>query len=62
MESELVTLAEAAEYLRLKISTLRAWRSQRKIPFLKIGGRVMVHRADLAAFVAGSVIPARKAA
>ncbi len=62
MESELVTLAEAAEYLRLKISTLRAWRSQRKIPFVKIGGRVMARRADLDTFIAASVVPARKAA
>lgn len=62
MERELLTLAEAAEYLRLKISTLRAWRCERKIPFLKIGRRVMVRQSDLAAFVAGSVVPARKAA
>jgi excisionase family DNA binding protein len=61
IQSELLTLPEAAEHLRLKVSTLRAWRGQRKIPFLKIGRRVMVRRSDLAAFVAGSVVPARKA-
>jgi excisionase family DNA binding protein len=48
MESELLTLDEAATILRLKLSTLRAWRLKRKaLTFRKIGGKVLVHRADV---------------
>lgn len=48
MENELLTLAEAAMLLRIKLSTIRAWRLQRKaLTFRKIGGKVLVSRADI---------------
>jgi len=49
---ELLTLPETAQVLRLKVSTIRAWRLQGKfLSFRKIGGRVLVHRRDLDAFI-----------
>jgi len=64
-ESELLTLPEASRLLRIQVSTLRAWRCQRRLPFHKIGGKVMLKRSDVQQFIDASVIPAtgqRKAA
>jgi excisionase family DNA binding protein len=50
--SQLLTTKEAAEFLRLKPHTLENMRSQGKGPiFLKLGGRVFYHRADLKAWL-----------
>jgi excisionase family DNA binding protein len=49
---ELLTIAEAAKVLRVAVSTMRSWRLQGKfLVFRKIGGRVLVHRDDLAQFI-----------
>ena len=59
IDPELLTLGEAAKLLRLKVPTLRAWRAQGKLSVVKIGGRVLIRRADLDALISSSVIPAR---
>ena len=47
-KSQLLTTKEAAEVLRLRPHTLENMRSQGKGPiFMKLGGRVFYHRADL---------------
>jgi len=47
-KSQLLTTKEAAEFLRLKPHTLENMRSEGKGPiFMKLGGRVFYHRADL---------------
>jgi len=57
--SDLLTVSETAALLRLKVSTVRAWVLQRRVPFVKLGGkRVFFRRADLEALIAASVIPA----
>lgn len=61
-ENELLTLPEASKLLRVKVSTLRAWRAARKLPFVKLQGKVLLRRADLERFVEASVIPANKEA
>jgi excisionase family DNA binding protein len=59
--SELLTLSEASALLRIRVSTLRAWRTQRsKLPFVKLGGRVFVRRSDAEALIARSIVPARE--
>jgi len=58
-ESGLMKVAEAAAFLRLKISTIRAWVLKRKIPYIKLGGKVLFRKADLEAFVDKNVINAR---
>jgi excisionase family DNA binding protein len=58
MDSELLTVPEAAELLRLKPSTIRAWVSQRRIPYVKLGGRlVRIRRSDAQAIIESSLVP-----
>jgi excisionase family DNA binding protein len=61
-EPGLLTIPEAALYMRLTVSTIRAWRLQRRIAFVKIGGKVLVRRSDLDSFIAESVVPAKPVA
>lgn len=45
---EVFTPSEAAEFLRLKVDTLRIWRRDRRGPkHTKVGGRVRYRREDL---------------
>ena len=55
-DTELMTLSEAARFLRLKISTLRAWRlHKRNLPFVRLGRKIFVRRADAEALIAANV-------
>ena len=54
---ELLTLPEAAERLRLKPSTLRAWILKRRIPYVKLGSRVFIRRSDIEALITRSIVP-----
>jgi excisionase family DNA binding protein len=58
MPDNLLSLTEAAAALHLKPSTMRAWVLRRKIPFVKLGRRVLFRRSDLEALIATSVVPA----
>jgi excisionase family DNA binding protein len=59
--SDLLSLSEASALLRIRVSTLRAWRTQRtKLPFVKLGGRVFVRRSDAEALIARSIVPTRE--
>ncbi len=57
-ESELLTVPEAAALLRLKVSTIRAWVCQHRIPYVKLGRLVRIRRHDLEALIADSVVRA----
>lgn len=59
-KQELLTLPEAAKVLRVTISTLRAWRLQRRLPFRKIGGKVLLHSDDIQKFIETSTTPVSK--
>jgi predicted site-specific integrase-resolvase len=53
MESELLTVEAAAEYLGLGITTLNKWRVSGAGPiFIKMGRRIAYARADLERFIA----------
>jgi excisionase family DNA binding protein len=55
---DLLTVPEAAALLRLKVSTIRSWVCQRKIPYVKLGGRlVRIRRVDAQAFITAAVVP-----
>lgn len=56
----LLTVSEAAAFLRLKPSTVRAWILRRKIPHVKLGGRVFLRRSDCEALIAASLVPAQE--
>ena len=57
---ELLTVPETAALLRLRPSTIRAWLGKRKIPFVKLGRRVVIRRSDIEAIVERSLLPARE--
>ena len=57
-DSGLLTLAEAAGLLRLKVSTLRSWVLRRRISYVKVGRLVRIRRCDLDALLAASLVPA----
>ena len=49
---ELLNVSEAAKALRLSVSTLRAWCFYRKIPFIRVGRRVLFRASDLEKIIA----------
>ncbi|HUY13670.1 MAG TPA: helix-turn-helix domain-containing protein [Terriglobia bacterium] len=56
-DSGLMTVPETASYLRLKISTIRAWVLKRRIPYVKMGGRVLIRRVDIQGLIEKSFVP-----
>jgi excisionase family DNA binding protein len=48
---DLLTTKEAAEFLRVSHWTISAWLSQKKLPRIKAGGRTLISKADLEAFL-----------
>jgi excisionase family DNA binding protein len=58
-QPELLTVPETAAVLRLRPSTIRSWILKRTMPYVKIGRRVFLRRADLDALVTASIVPAR---
>lgn len=52
----LMIVPEAAEFLRMKISTIRAWILRRKITYIKLGGKILFRKSDLEALLEKSVI------
>jgi excisionase family DNA binding protein len=55
---ELLNVTEAAKWLRLKPSTIRAWILNNKIPYVKLGGRVFIRAQDIDALIHQSLVPA----
>lgn len=53
--SQLLTAAEAAEYLRISEWTLRHWVSEKKIQFIKIGRAVRFKKTHLERFLQNNV-------
>jgi len=49
----LLTIAEAADLLRISVSSVRRLQQDRFIPFLKVGGSVRFVRSDIASFLEG---------
>lgn len=51
----LMTVEEAASYLRLAPWTLRHWVCQKKIPYVRLGRTVRFRRKDMERFVSQNV-------
>ncbi len=49
--TELLTVAEAAEFLKISVSSVRRLQRQRRIPFYKVGGSIRFARGDLLLFL-----------
>jgi excisionase family DNA binding protein len=58
--SKLLTVAEAAEELNLKISTVRAWLALRKLPRVNCGRAVRIPADAVAQFIERNTVPARE--
>lgn len=43
-QDEIMTEAQAAEYLSVKPRTIRAWRMTRKLPYLKLTARTLRYK------------------
>ena len=57
--SGLMDLENAARYLGCKVDTLRWLRRMKKLPFVKLGQRLMVKQRDLDAYVEAATEPVR---
>jgi excisionase family DNA binding protein len=57
---KLLTVAETAETLNLKVSTIRAWLSRRKLPRVNCGRSVRIPAEAVAAFIERNTISARE--
>ena len=55
----LLSVAETAEALNLKVSTVRAWLAKRKLPRVNCGRAVRVPAEAIAQFIERNTIPAR---
>ncbi len=59
MSEPLLTPLEAAQFLGLKVSTIRKWTFERKLPYIKLGARaVRFRRCDLEKLVRRGERPA----
>ncbi|MGZ3697595.1 MAG: helix-turn-helix domain-containing protein [Bdellovibrionota bacterium] len=47
METQFLDAGGAAEFLKVKCSTIYAWVYQRRIPFRRHGRRLVFHREEL---------------
>ena len=56
----LLTVAEAAEALNLKTSTVRAWLLRRKLPRVNCGRAVRIPAEAIAQFIERNTIPAKE--
>ena len=59
MTSDLFNIREAAEYLTVKVPTLRKWRFERRLAVYKIGRTIRFKKSDLDALVEKSLLPSR---
>jgi excisionase family DNA binding protein len=57
----LLTVSEASDVLRLKPSTVRSWLLKRRVPFVKLGGRVFLRMEDCLALIEAGLRPATPA-
>lgn len=60
MNTNLLPIKGAAERLSISQHTLRSWVSQRKIPFIKMGRRVLFDLGDLEKFILSNRVEARQ--
>jgi len=60
MITQLITVPEAAQILRVKNGTIRKWIYGGQLPSVKLGGRVCLKTQDVREFIEGNYHPARK--
>ncbi len=60
MAMELMSLSDGAKELKLSIHTLRSWTYQKKIPFVRLGRRILLRREDLENLVTRNLVEAEE--
>jgi len=58
---QLLTVAQAAEALNIKVATVRAWLVQGKLPRVSCGRAVRIPAAAIREFIERNTVPAREA-
>jgi excisionase family DNA binding protein len=58
--TQLLTVKQAADALGLKVATIRAWVSRRKLPRVNCGRAVRIPAQAVAEFIERNTIPARE--
>ena len=58
--TQLLTVKQAADALGLKVATIRAWVSRRKLPRVSCGRAVRIPAQAVAEFIERNTIPARE--
>ncbi len=53
---ELLNVQQSARELNVSVHTLRAWISQRRIPIVRLGRKVLLRREDLEDLVSRNVV------
>ena len=48
---ELLTISEVAVFLKVSVSAVRRLKDQRRIPFIKVGGRIRFAKTDVTSFL-----------
>ena len=51
MDKEILIIQEAAEYLRISVTTLRRYAYERRVTHYKLKGRIIFRKADLEKFL-----------
>ena len=57
-QKQYLNIAEASAYTRASVKTLRNWVSSRKVPFIKMGGRVVFSVSALDAWMESKAVAA----
>ncbi len=55
-KSTLLSIDEAANFLNLTGHTLRSWVHQKRLPFIKLGSRVLFRPEDLESFINSNAV------
>jgi excisionase family DNA binding protein len=57
-QSDLLTVPEAAQLLRMKPSTMRDWIFKKRVPYVKYSRRVFLRRTDIEALISENIVRA----
>ena len=57
---DLLNLKEGAKELKISIHTIRSWIYQKRIPFVRLGRRILLRREDLEELVKKNVVEANE--
>ena len=57
----LLTVEEAADFTRLSTKTLYTYASQKRVPHIKLGSRLLFDQVKLEEWIRGNAVPAGEA-